>query len=172
MSKFVVVKEAPKTLEKGEMVIAQPTFLEEIQANARKTPKHRQTAINHLREILNSIALKYDPELNAFRVRLVNYEGRPFANDNELSAIVVDVLKNEHPVIFDKYLEHQLKNRPLNTKLVYYVGAFNTAGPFYKHGLDLLEEKDVEAYMTGKPKKTVGKPAVTSEEAAARGKTE
>ena len=52
----------------------------------------------------------------------------------------------------------------MNTKLVYYTGNFNTTGPFYKNGLDLIEEKDVESYMTGKSKKVVGKPALTKEE--------
>ena len=69
-----------------------------------------------------------------------------------------------------KYLTHQILNRPLNTKLIYYVGDFNSTGPFYKAGVDLIDEKDVESYMTGKPKKTVGKPAVTKEEA--NGKSE
>lgn len=165
MSKFVVVKEAPKTLEKGEMVIVQPTFLSEIEQNHRKAPKHKQTAINHLREVLNAIGQKYDQDMNVFKMRLVNYEGRAYKDNDELSAIVVSLLRSEYPQIFDKYVEHELKNRPLNTKLVYYVGDFNTTGPFYKAGLDLLENKDIESYMTGKPKKVVGKPAVTNAEA-------
>lgn len=164
MAKFVVVKEAPTNLEKGELVISQPTFLEQIQENSRKAPKVKQTAINHLREVFNSIGAKYDQDLNVFKIRFVNYEGRPYVNDNDLSAIVVEILRKEYPVVFDKYLEHQLKNRPINTKLVYYVGDFNTTGPFYKAGLDHIEEKDVESYMTGKPKKIVGKPAVSNKD--------
>lgn len=165
MAKFVVVKEAPATLEKGEIVITQPTFLNEIEANIRKAPKHKQTAINHLREVLNTIGQKYDQEMNVFKMRLVNYEGRAYKDNNELSAILVAMLRSEYPQIFDRYLDYELKNRPLNTKLVYYVGDFNTTGPFYKAGLDLLDNKEVESYMTGKPKKVVGKPAVTNEEA-------
>ena len=171
MSKFVVVKEAPQTLEKGEMVIVQPTFLNEIQHNARKAPKHKQTAVNHLREVLNTIGQKYDHEMNVFKMKLVNYEGRPFKDDNELSAIIVSILRTEYPVIFDKCLEYWLKNRPLNTKLIYYVGDFTTTGPFYKAGLDFLENKDIESYMTGKPKKVVGKPAITKEEAESNGQS-
>lgn len=165
MAKFVVVKEAPATLEKGEIVITQPTFLNEIEANIRKAPKHKQTAINHLREVLNTIGQKYDQEMNVFKMRLVNYEGRAYKDNNELSAILVAMLRSEYPQIFDRYLDYELKNRPLNTKLVYYVGDFNTTGPFYKAGLDLLDNKEVESYLTGKPKKVVGKPAVTNEEA-------
>lgn len=168
MAKFVVVKEAPTTLEKGEVVINPPSFITEIQANVRKEPKRKQTGINHLREILNSIAQKYDPEMNVMKFRLVNYEGLPYTDNNDLNAIVTRILSTERPETLDKYLDHQIKARPMNTKLVYYTGSFNGTTAFYKNGLDLIEEKDVESYMTGKPKKVVGKPAVTKEEAQSK----
>jgi hypothetical protein len=165
MAKFVVVKEVPKTLDKGEFVITQPDFLEQIRANAMKAPRLKQTGINHLREVLNAIGVKYDPDMNVFKIRLVTYEGLPYKDETEFAAIVVRILRNEYPAVFDKVLEHQLQNRPMNTKLIYYVGDFNATGPFYKAGIDHLEEKDIASYMTGKPKKTVGKPAITAEEA-------
>lgn len=164
MAKFVVVNEAPAELQKGEVVITQPTFLAEIEANIRKAPVKKQTGINHLREVINSIAEKYDHDLNSMRLKLVNYEGIAYQNNQDLSDIIVRILKTEHPAVFDKYLAYQIKARPMNTKLVYYVGNLNTATPFYDAGLDLIEQKDVEAYMSGKPKKVVGKPAVTDEE--------
>jgi len=172
MAKFVVVNEAPQTLEKGEIVINQADFSEQIVANQKKAPRKKQTGLNHLREVLNSIGVKYDPDMNVFKIRLVNYEGLPYADEAEFSAIVTRILKNEYPVIFDKVLEYQLKNRPMNTKLIYYVGDFNSTGPFYKNGLDPIDLKDVESYMTGKPKKVVGKPAVTNAEAKGDGDAE
>lgn len=171
MAKFAVVSKAPSTLEKGEVVIGQPTFLDEIKANANKAPKHKQTALNHLREVINSIGYRYDQEMNVYKINLTNFNGLAYNTDDDLSAIVTRILKQEYPVIFDKYLDHELRNRPINTKLVYYVGDFNSTGPFYKAGLDLIEMKDVESYMTGKPKKTVGKPAITKEEAEGNGET-
>jgi hypothetical protein len=86
-----------------------------------------------------------------------------------MSAIITRILKNEYPVVFDRFLDHELKNRPINTKLIYYVGEFATTGPFFKAGVDHIEQKDVESYMTGKPKKIVGKPAITNEEAEGNG---
>lgn len=165
MSKFVVVKEAPKKLEKGEIVISPPDFIEEIRANSRRAPRLKQTGVNHLREILNTIADKYDNEMNTMKFKLVNYEGIAYNDDADLSAIILRILQDERPSLFDRYLDHQIKSRPINTKLVYYLGSFNSTTPFYKNGLDLLEEKDIESYMTGKPKKVVGKPAITKEEA-------
>lgn len=169
MAKFVVVKNAPEKLEKGEIIINPPNFLEQIKDNARKAPKRQQTAINHLREILNSIATKYDQEMNVMKFKLVNYEGVAYANDEELSVILMRILKTEYPQVMDRYLDHELKSRPMGTKLVYYTGDFTSTGPFYKAGLDLLEEKDLDSFLTGKPKKTVGKPAITKEEAATNG---
>jgi hypothetical protein len=165
MAKFVVVNKAPEKLDKGEIVIGQPDFLEQIRANTKKAPKHGQTGINHLREVLNSVGQKYDPEMNVYKIRMLNYEGLPFKTDQDLSAIVNRIFKAEYPAIYDKYLEHEIQKRPMGTKLIHYVGDFNSTGPFYKAGLDLIEQKDVESYLTGKPKKTVGKPAITDEEA-------
>jgi len=169
MAKFVVVDKAPETLAKGEIVITQPDFMEQIVANQKKAPRNNLTAVNHLREVLQSISVKYDPELNAMRIKLVNYVGVPFKNNEELSTIVVRVLKNEYPQVFDKVLDHQLQNRPTNTKLIYYVGDFRGTGPFFRASIDHLDEKDIEAYMTDKPKRIVGKPAITNEEAKERG---
>ena len=164
MAKFVVVKQAPETLEKGEIVIGQPDFLDQIIFNTKKAPKHKQTAKNHLREVLSSIAEKYDHDMNVFKINLTNYEGLTFKDDNDLSTILTRILRNEYPQIFDKYLEFQLKNRPMNTKLIYYVGDLTATTPFYSAGIDLIDETDVDSYMTGKPKKIVGKPAVANEE--------
>jgi hypothetical protein len=165
MAKYVVVKEAPTTLDKGEIVINSPSFLTEIEANVRKEPKRKQTAINHLREILNSIAQTYDPEMNVMKFRLVNYEGLAYSNNLELNSIILRILAAERPETLDAFLDKKIKTRPMNTKLVYYTGPFTSTGPFYKNGIDLLDEKDIESYITGKPKKVVGKPAVTKEEA-------
>lgn len=160
MAKFTVVKQAPETLEKGEIVITAPSFLEEIAANIRKAPARKQTGINHLREILNSIAQKYDHEMNIMKFKLVNYEGLPYQDDTELNAIILRILTTERPETLDGYLDHKIKARPMNTKMVYFTGAFTATGPFYKNGLDFVEEKDLETVLTGKPKKVVGKPAV------------
>jgi hypothetical protein len=169
MTKFVVVDRAPETLEKDEVVINQPNFLEQIEANKKKQPRNGLIAVNHVREILQSISTKYDQDLNAMRIPLVGYVGVPFKNNEELSAIVVKILKSHYPPIFEKVLDYELKNRPLGTKLIYYVGNFKGTTAFFKHGIDNIDQSDVESYMTGKPKKTVGKPAITNEEAKERG---
>jgi hypothetical protein len=170
MTKFTVVSKAPAAVEKGELVLGQPDFMEQIVANQKKAPRNHLTAVNHMREILQTISTKYDQNLNAMRIRLVGYTGVPFKDNTELSAILVRILRAEYPQIFEKVLDYELKNRPTNTKLIYYVGNSSDTGPFTKNGIDGIDEKDLESFLTGKPKKVVGKPAVTDEEARAHGK--
>jgi hypothetical protein len=74
------------------------------------------------------------------------------------------MLKNARPIIFEKVLEYNIKNRPHGAKLIYYVGDLGDTGPFFRNGIDMIEEKDVDEYLGLKPKKIVGKPAVTKEQ--------
>lgn len=165
MAKFVVVKEAPAELRSGEVVITAPTFIEEVRQNMAKAPKGGHTAPNHLRYIVGSIGQKYDENLTAWTVRPNLFEGRPYANEHELAAIVVEMLQSQYPAIFNKYLEYQIKNRPVGTKLIYYVGDFGSTTAFFSNGIDHIEEKDIDTYLGLKPKKVVGRPAITKEEA-------
>lgn len=166
MAKFVIVNQAPEKLESGEIVISAPDFLEQIRENAAKAPRGGLTGVNQLRYIVGSIGQKYDPEgTNAWSVRPTLFEGRAYANEAELSAIVVEMLKSQHPKIFDKYLDYQIKSRPQGTKLIYFVGPLSQTTSFFQHGVDMLDPKDVDVYMGRKQKRVVGKPAVTNEEA-------
>jgi hypothetical protein len=166
MSKFVVVSKAPAQLGKGEVVITPPSFVELITAAARRGGSKRdQTGVNQLREILGGVQEKYQCDLNIFKIPLSQYEGLTFNSEEELSDIVTTLLNKERPDAFERILEYNIKTRPYGTKLVYYVGRLQDTGPFFKHGLDMLEEKDVDEYLGRKPKKVVGKPALTKEQA-------
>lgn len=164
MSKFVSVKTAPMTLRKGEVVIESPDFLEEIRACAHKAAKKNLTGVNHLRDILNAIRQKYDPNLDIFKVPFSQYEGLPFKDEDDMSKIIVRLVKKECPGVFEKVLEYNVRNRQPGSKLIYYVGDWCDTGAFTRNGVDSIEEKDVDEYLGLKPKKIVGKPAVTKEE--------
>lgn len=169
MSKFVSVTQPPSQLGKGEIVIAPPDFLEQINQTTRRGGAPRNlTGINQLREILAAIQEKYQIDLNMYKIPVSQYEGISYETPEDLSSIVVNMLQRERPAVFEQVLEYNIKNRPYGTKLVYYVGRHNDTGPFFKHGLDMIEEKDVDEYLGRKPKKTVGKPAITKEEAEAK----
>ncbi len=159
-TKFVCVKVAPKHLNKDCIVISQPDFISEIEANKSREPRGNITASTHLRYIVGTIGERYDPELSAYSIRPHIFEGRKYDNDAQLSDIVTEMLKAQYPKVFDRYLDNQIRNRPINTKLIYYVGDFTTTTPFFSNGIDKIEEKDVDVFLGLKEKKTVGKPAV------------
>lgn len=168
MSKFVVVHKAPAQLGRGEVVMTTPDFIEQIEAvNRRGGAKRDQTGLNQLRDILTALQEKYQVDLNLFKIPLSQYEGLAYHSDEELSKIISTLLNKERPDALEKILEYNIKTRPYGTKLVYYVGRLQDTGAFFKNGLDMLEEKDVDEYLGRKPKKIVGKPAITKEEAEA-----
>jgi hypothetical protein len=168
MSKFVVVKEAPKDLKKGEYLIDKPSFIEQIALHSAKKPRNGLTGSHYLRMITDSIAQAYDPEnMSAYSIKAHLYEGRKFSSDSEMNDIIVEALKNNYPAIFSKYLEKKIRNRPAKTELVIYVDS-QISGQyelFYQNG---LSEAKAETPKEDKPKRTVGKPAITNEEAEAQ----
>lgn len=167
MSKFVVVKEAPKTLKKGEYLIDKPSFLEQIHLHRAKKPRNGLTGSHYLRMITDSIAQAYDPEnMTAYSIKAHNYEGRKFETDEDIDAIMVEALTANYPAVFTKYLDVKIRTRPTGTERVIYVDskiAFQYE-TFYKNG---MSEEVAEQPKKEKPDKVVGKPAITKEEAEA-----
>jgi hypothetical protein len=157
MSKFVVVPEAPKPLRAGEYVIERPNFVEEIRENMSKAPRGNKTATGFLRSIAGAIGDKYDKELTAWTVKTHNYEGRHYANEYELSAIVCEMLRASYPSIFKKYVDFKIRNRPMNVKVIYYVGDWTETTPFFDNGIDSIALKDIEAELGAKAKKPLTK---------------
>lgn len=166
MAKFVTVKEAPEELRKDEHVISMPDFLDEIRlASARNTNKKGQLSPSFLRSIANMIAISYDKEFDPLRqLKAHDYDGVGYENEQELSEIVISALERDYPAIFDRYLEHKIKNRPFGTKLIYFVGPHNKSSVFYANGIDSIESKDIDSFLGLKSKRTVGRPAVTNEQ--------
>lgn len=162
MSKFIVVKKAPTSLRAGESVITAPDFMEQVQAFAHRG--RGLTAINHMRDVLNAIQQKYETDLRIFKIPLSSYEGLAFSSTEDFSNIIVNLLKKERPEVFEKVLEYNIRNRPFGSKLIYYVGDLGDTQPFFRNGVDMIEEKDVDEFLGLKAKKTVGKPAVTKEQ--------
>lgn len=154
-TKFVVVKQEPKDLPKGTICIKMPDFMDEINQNAGKEPRGGLTASHHLRSILDTVSQKYDPDLNAFRLKTHVYEGRAYKNNDELAKVVVEMLRDQHPQIFDRYLDSKIKSRPMSTKVIYFVGDFKDTTSFFKNGIDSMDEKEVDSYLN--PKGTKGK---------------
>jgi len=167
MTKYVLVNKEPSKLDKDCIVIGEPDFISEIEKCFRKKPRSMSMSINYLREIVSTIGLKYASEdfnpLSSVNVSL--YRGVPCTTDKETQAIVVQAFKKSYPEIFTQYVDYQIKNRPKGTKLIYFSGDPNFASAFLSHGIDFLPTKEIDLFLKDKPKKVVGKPAITKEKA-------
>ena len=119
MIKFSIVDKLPTEVKSTELVIGKPDFLPEIKANSAKAGRGKLTGVNHLRNIVDTIGMKYDTDgTNSWSVRPNMYEGRLYNSDEELSAIVLEMLEAQHPSIFKKFLEFNVNRIPAGTELI------------------------------------------------------
>jgi len=160
--KFICVKQAPETLRKHEYVIFMPDFLDEVRENYKRKGSTTVTRNKHLRHLIGSIGLKYGPETFSpyTDVRTALYEGLPFSSDKDLSDILIHIFKKEYPKMFDHYIAYQIKKRPMETKVIYFVGDFLNSQAFTEAGFELIKEQDIDVILGLKAKKIIGKPAV------------
>lgn len=152
-TKFIVVKEAPKDLPKDGLVIKEPDFLEEIKENKQREPRGNHTSPTHLRYIAGSIGAKYDQELSAYTIKPHLFEGRKYESDEDLSKIIVEMLRSQYPKIFESYIDYKIKSRPAGTRVIYFVGDHKETRPFFNNGLSLADESDIESSAKSSKKK-------------------
>lgn len=143
--KFVVLKEEPKDLVKDSLVIKEPDFLDEIKENKQREPRGGHTSPTHLRYIVGSIGARYDQELSAYTIKPHLFEGRKYSSDEELSKIIVEMLRTQYPKIFQSYVDYKIKSRPAGIKLIYFIGDHKDTKPFLTNGLSLIDESDLDA---------------------------
>ena len=165
--RFVRVKKVPSDLRKGEHVIVAPIFITEIEACKNKKPRNDAMTVHYLRELVATIGLKYmDETFDAMReVNIANYKGVPCENTEKTNEILISMFKQVAPKILGAYVAYHLKRRPNGTNLVYFLGdsAYNKV--FLDAGFEEVLEKNLDVIRGDKPKKVVGKPAITNEEA-------
>lgn len=155
MSRFVVVKEAPKELAEGEFLIDKPSFVEQIALHKAKRPRHGLTGSHYIRMVMDSIAQAYDPEnMTAYSIKAHKYEGIPFSTDEEFNDIIVNALRQDCPSVFPKYLEKRVRSRPEGTELVIYVNSDikDQYDIFHRNGLSEVKAKALEKEKHSKNK--------------------
>lgn len=168
MSKFVVVKEAPAELKKGEYLIDKPSFLPQILAHRAKKPRSGLTERMYLDAIMNSIGEVYDAgntDPHSNRVKYHNYIGIQAPQDEDVNEVILRAIKADCSHLLGKYLDAKIKQRPSGTQLVIFVDS-NIQGQyevFHKNG---LVEDQPEKPQKPASDKVVGKPALTKEQAA------
>lgn len=124
MSKFVVVKEAPKDLKKGEYLIDKPSFVTQIAQHKAKKPRSGLTERMYLDAIMNSIAEAYDAgntDPHSGRVKYHNYTGILAPLDTDVNEVVLRAIRLDCSHLLGKYLDTKIRQRPAGTQLVIYV---------------------------------------------------
>jgi hypothetical protein len=169
MSRFLVVKTAPENLQEHEFVIGKPDFYEQINKSKTKKPKSSQMTVNYLREVIASIGQKYIGQDfdTLLSINVSKFIGVPCDTDKEVHDILIKAFEEQCPSILFSYIQHCFKQRPSRTNIIYYTWNPKYAGKFVEYGWEQISLKDLEDERSGKQKKIVGKPAITSEQATA-----
>lgn len=159
--RFVRVREKPQSLNNGEYVIEAPTFLNEVLSCSKKKPRNGVMSINYLRELVSAVGLKYLPEtFNPLTdVNVSSFRGVPCSSDDEANRKLIQLFKRSFPDALDAYVDFHIKNRPNGTHTIYFLGGGQYSSVFLKNGFHEVLLKDLKS--EDKPKKVVGKPAVT-----------
>lgn len=146
MSKFIRVKEAPKTLTSGEYVVTGPSFMEEVEAHSKRRPRGNVIGINYLRDILTLVSSRYADSnfepISGFN--LTNYKDRPASTSEEDHKIVMDVIFNQQPKILHNYMDKKIQARPLGTEVIYYTGPVPFAERFIFLGIPEINAADLK----------------------------
>jgi hypothetical protein len=160
--RFVRVKKAPAELKKDEYVIPAPSFLPEVKDCTKKCPRNGTMTINYLRELIARVAYVYAPaDFDPMTTINVSYfKGTPCSTEEEANEILLRIFTQQYTPMLDAFVATRLKMRPSGTRLVYFLGTGLQLTSFLKLGFEEVLEKDLD-----KPKKTVGRPAITKEEA-------
>lgn len=168
MSKFLILKNPPETLEKGEFVIHEPNFMPEIVATRQKRPKSNLLTVNYLREVIAAVGLKYIGEdFDVLRsVNVSKYVGIPCDTEEQIHEVLIKAFDSQCPEILRAVVHYQFKQRPSRTNLIYYTGNPRYSIQLVELGLEQVSQKDFDDLKSGKAKKIVGKPAITAEKAA------
>jgi hypothetical protein len=168
MSKFLLVKNPPTNLQEHEYVIGGPDFYDQILQCKAKKPKSSQMTINYLREVVAAVGQKYlGQEFDALRaINVSKFVGVPCGTDKEVHDVLVKAFENQCPSILLAYVQYCLKQRPSGTNFIYYTGNPRYSTGLVELGWEQVSQKDHDTDRSGKPKKIVGKPAITTENAA------
>lgn len=164
---FVRLKKRPTELKSDEYVVESPSFLDDIKNCSVKKPSSKTMSVNYLRQLVSDIGTKYiGLDFNALTdVNVSNFKGTPCDTLEQAHETLQQLFKLHFPKMLDAYVEHHIKCRPNGTRIIYFLGSGAQVEPFLRLGFEEVLEKDLDKLLGTKPKKVVGKPAITNQEA-------
>lgn len=168
MSKFLTMKTAPENLQDHEFVIGAPDFYAQIDQCKAKKPKSAQMTLHYLREVIAAVGQKYlgNDFDTLLAINISRYVGVPCATNKEVHDVLIKAFESQYPKLLLAYVHNCFKQRPSGTNLIFYTGNPRYVTTLVESGWEQVNEKHLEDLRSGKPKKIVGKPAITAENAA------
>jgi hypothetical protein len=124
--------------------------------------------VNYLREVIAAVGQKYlGEEFDALRtINVSRFVGVPCGSDEEVHNVLIKIFEIQCPELLRAYVSSCFKQRPARTNLIYYTGAPRFCTALIEAGWEQIFQKELDELKSGKPKKVVGKPAITAEKAA------
>jgi hypothetical protein len=147
-SVFVKVKEAPSSLSSKEMLVTRLNFLEELKSCKTRKPATDLITLNYLRGLADEIGSRYDKAFNAYRnVVPSDFIGIKCESQEDLSKIIEQMFMSSYPQILDKYVEHQLRKRPLSIRVIYAVGDLGSYEAFARSGIPEITQQQLDDHL-------------------------
>jgi len=148
---YILVSEEPESLKSNEMIIKKPTFIEEVAATRQKRGVAKVASIRSIRDMIATLAAKYDDTLNPFRVNLTKYDNTPYSSDEEFADLIMRVVIENNLLFVEKAIEHQIKNRKPNVDTVYYVSNdLNGTSVLIRFGFNMKDGKNSKKITSNK----------------------
>lgn len=148
---YILVSEAPENLKPNEMVIKKPTFIEEVIATRQKRGVDKIATIRSIRDMIATLANKYDNTVNAFRVNLTKYDNLPYKDDKEFAEIIMNVVVDNNLPFVEKSIELQIKERKQNIDTIYYVSDdLNGTSVLIRFGFNMKDGKNIKKSLPNK----------------------
>ncbi|NBW58170.1 hypothetical protein EBR43_10420, partial [bacterium] len=91
-----------------------------------------------------------------------DYLGIRCQTDEELAKVIESMFLATYPQILDKYLENQLRKRPLFIRVIYAVGDLGSYDAFDRLKISEISEKQLDSYL-GDAKVEKEEPEVVQE---------
>ena len=145
MAVFKRIDKAPEKLKDNECVINKPDFQEFITQTRKRRGTSGLTTASNLRDIFMAITDKYDHTINPYQLKLSKYEGRAYDNDDGIRLVIFKIIADFDLNLLEKAVEFEIKNRPLETELIYYVSDdLAGTGAFIKNGINQSNAKKLK----------------------------
>lgn len=170
---YVVTKLKPQENSKEEMLLEQPSFIEEVEACHRKKGASPMLGSNYLRAIAAEIGKRYDKMFNPYRnVVPQDYVGIICNSSEEIANIVHLMFQARYPQIYQSYYEYIIKSRKIGVKIIYFHGLPEHEEVFKKLGIPKIEENQISDYLGKKvnavkkveQEKIIDEPKLTTKE--------